>query len=37
LRECGGNQSRAAKLLGMPRPTLLKRLDAYGIVRPRKK
>ena len=37
LRACGGNQSAAAKLLGMPRPTLLKRLDAYGIVRPRKR
>jgi transcriptional regulator of acetoin/glycerol metabolism len=36
LAACGGNQSRAAKLLGMPRSTLLLRLEAYGIVRPRK-
>ena len=37
LRDCGGNQSAAAKMLGIPRPTLLKRLDAYGITRPRKR
>jgi two-component system, NtrC family, response regulator AtoC len=37
LRACGGNQSAAAKLLGIPRPTFLKRLDAYGIARPRKR
>jgi DNA-binding NtrC family response regulator len=37
LRLCGGNQTAAAKLLGIPRPTLLKRLDAYGIIRPRKR
>ncbi len=36
LRRCGGNQSRAAKLLEMPRRTLLARLDAYGVPRPRK-
>jgi transcriptional regulator with GAF, ATPase, and Fis domain len=36
LEQCGGNQSRAAKMLGIARRTLLMRLDAYGIVRPRK-
>ena len=33
---CGGNQSRAAKELGIPRRTLLRRLDEYGVPRPRK-
>lgn len=37
LDECGGNQTKAAEMLGMPRRTFIKRLDAYGIVRPRKK
>jgi transcriptional regulator with GAF, ATPase, and Fis domain len=36
LRECGGNQSRAARILGMARRTLLIRLDEYGVARPRK-
>jgi DNA-binding NtrC family response regulator len=36
LETCAGNQSRAAKLLSIPRRTFLKRLDAYGIPRPRK-
>jgi DNA-binding NtrC family response regulator len=36
LEECGGNQSRAARLLGMSRNTLLSRLDDYGLPRPRK-
>jgi two-component system, NtrC family, response regulator AtoC len=35
LQQCGGNQSRAAKLLGMPRRTLVSRLAQYGIPRPR--
>jgi len=36
LEKSAGNQSRAAKLLGMPRRTFVKRLDEYGIARPRK-
>jgi two-component system response regulator AtoC len=37
LEACGGNQSAAARELGMARNTLLRRLDRYGIPRPRKK
>jgi two-component system response regulator AtoC len=36
LAQCDGNQSRAAKLLGMPRRTFLNRLDEYDIERPRR-
>jgi DNA-binding NtrC family response regulator len=36
LLACGGNQTRAARLLGMARSTLCLRLDAHGITRPRK-
>ena len=36
LEQCDGNQSRAAKLLGMPRRTLISRIEAYGLPRPRK-
>jgi two-component system, NtrC family, response regulator AtoC len=36
LALCGGNQSRAAKMLGVSRRTLVSRLDAYDIARPLK-
>jgi len=35
LSICSGNQTRAAKLLGMSRRTFCARLKAYGIPRPR--
>jgi DNA-binding NtrC family response regulator len=37
LNRAGGNQSAAAKELGMSRGTFLTRLDAFGIPRPRKR
>jgi two-component system response regulator AtoC len=37
LARCGGNQTHAAKALGMSRGTLLSRLDAFGLARPRKR
>jgi DNA-binding NtrC family response regulator len=37
LDECGGNQTRAAKVLGISLRTLVNRLDEFGIARPRKK
>jgi DNA-binding NtrC family response regulator len=36
LAEYGGNQSRAAKLLGISRGTLISRIRRYGLVRPKK-
>jgi DNA-binding NtrC family response regulator len=36
LEACGGNQSRAAKMLAMSRGALLDKLDNYGVPRPRK-
>ncbi len=36
LETAGGNQTKAARSLGISRNTLIARLDRYGIVRPRK-
>ena len=36
LAACAGNQSRAAKRLGIPRRTFVARLDEYKIPRPKK-
>ena len=36
LSQAGGNQSMAAKMLGVSRRTLIRRLETYGITRPRK-
>jgi transcriptional regulator of acetoin/glycerol metabolism len=37
LRAEGGNQSRAAKRLGMSRGTLIARIKLFGIRQPRKR
>jgi DNA-binding NtrC family response regulator len=36
LRECAGNQSRAAKLMGISRSTFVQRLNEYQLPRPRR-
>lgn len=37
LDKCGGNQTHAAEMLGMSRRTLVARLSAYGLTKPRRK
>jgi len=37
LERCVWNQSQAAKLLGISRGTLIKRIEEYGLPRPRKR
>jgi len=37
LEACGGNQTRAAKCLGISRRTLINRLDEYHLPRPKKR
>ena len=37
LQRTGGNQSRAARELGLSRHTLMQRMELYGLARPRKK
>jgi transcriptional regulator with GAF, ATPase, and Fis domain len=37
LKESGGNQSLAARRLGMSRRSLVYRLTAFGLTRPRKR
>jgi two-component system response regulator AtoC len=36
LEVCGGNQTRAAQMLGISRRALILRIEAYGMTRPRK-
>jgi DNA-binding NtrC family response regulator len=37
LEACGGNQTQAAKLLGVSRHALLGRIEKYALTRPRKR
>jgi two-component system, NtrC family, response regulator AtoC len=37
LEACGGNQTKAAEKLGLPRRTLVARLSEYGLTKPRNK
>jgi DNA-binding NtrC family response regulator len=37
LESCAGNQTHAAKMLGISRRTLISRIEQYGLRRPRKR
>jgi DNA-binding NtrC family response regulator len=37
LEKTSGNQKEAAKILGISRRTLINKIEAYGIARPRKR
>jgi DNA-binding NtrC family response regulator len=37
LESCGGNQTEAARMLGISRRTLISRIEQHGLPRPRKK
>jgi DNA-binding NtrC family response regulator len=37
LEQCAGNQTHAARLLGVSRRTLISRIERYGLPRPRKR
>jgi DNA-binding NtrC family response regulator len=36
LERCGGNQTRAARMLGVARNTLIARMEKFGLRRPQK-
>ena len=37
LENCGGNQTHAARMLGVSRRTLISRIERYDLPRPRKR
>jgi DNA-binding protein Fis len=37
LEECGGNQTRAAQMLGVSRRTLINRIEGFNLPRPKKR